>query len=46
MYKDNEGAKFMINIFEEIVPSGAGSIITAKRNYYAGRSGKTVSIPL
>lgn len=42
-YKDNEGVEFMTNIFGEIAPSGAGSIISAKGNHYAGRPGETVS---
>lgn len=35
-YKDIDGAEFMTNIFGEIAPVSAGSIVAAKGNHYAG----------
>lgn len=43
IYRDCNNAEFLTNIFGEIAPSSAGSIVCAKGNHYAGRLGEPVS---
>lgn len=41
-FKHFDGAEFMTNIFGEIAPPAAGSIVAAKGNHYPGRPGEGV----